>query len=67
MYVYCTYTHIIEICQQGFICNEEPQCASHTSCAQVLQLPQSHFVDNREGTLFSMIIYALCPSCFCEI
>ena len=25
----------------------------HTSCAQVLELPQSHFDNNQEGTLFS--------------
>ena len=25
----------------------------HTSCAQVLELPQSHFGNNQEDTLFS--------------
>ena len=49
MYVYQTYTHIIEIREQV----EEVQCTSHKSCAQVLELPQSHFFDDREGTLFS--------------
>ena len=44
-------THITELCQQVFIYNEEAHCTSHASCAEVLQLPQSHFGDNR-----SMII-----------
>ena len=42
-------------------------CA-RTSCAQVLELPQSHYGDSREGTLIVfMIAYTLRPSCFCEI
>ena len=48
MYVYYTYTNIIELCQQIFIYNEEAQCTSQTSCAQVLELLQSHFGDNRQ-------------------
>ena len=57
MHVYYLYTYIIELCQHVFIYNEEGQCASHTSCGQVLKLSQNHFDDNREGTLFSMITY----------
>ena len=40
MYVYFTYTYIIELCQQVFIYNEEAQCLSH-------------FSDDRDGLLFS--------------
>ena len=53
-----TYTYKIELWQQVIIDNEEAQCTSHTSCAQVLQLQQSyqsHFGNNQEGTLFSVI------------
>ena len=42
-------------------------CTSHTSYAQVLELPQSHFDDNRECTLLLIITYVLCPSFFCKI
>ena len=52
-------THITELCQQVFIYKEEAHCASYTSCAQVLQLPQSHISDNR-----GMITYVLYPSYF---
>ena len=41
------FTHITELCQQVFIYNEEAHCTSHTSCVQVLELPQSHFDDNQ--------------------
>ena len=54
------YTHITELFQQVFMYNEEAHCSSHTICAQVLELPQSHFGDNQAMiTLYS--------SCFCEI
>ena len=69
MYIYYTYTniyiyiyiyinmyiyiYIIELCQQIFIYNEEGQCTSRTSSAQVLELPQSYFGDDWEGKLFS--------------
>ena len=56
------FTHITELCQQVFIYNEEAHCTSHTSCAQVLHLPQGHFGDNR-----AMITYVLYPSCYYEI
>ena len=36
----------MELCQQVFIYSEEAHCTSHTSCAEVLQMPQSHFDDN---------------------
>ena len=52
-----TYTYI-HIYIHIIIDNEEAQCTSHTSCAQVLQLQQSyqsHFGNNQEGTLFSVI------------
>ena len=55
-------THITELCQQVFIYNDEAHCTSHTSCAQVLQLPQSHFGDSR-----AIITYVLYPSSFYEI
>ena len=55
-------THITELCQQVFTYKEEADCASYTSCAQVLQLPQSHISDNR-----GMITYVLYPSCFWKI
>ena len=42
MYVYYRYTYIKELCQQLFIYNEEAQCTSHTSCAQVFELPQTY-------------------------
>ena len=61
MYAYFIYVYVTELCQQLYIYNEEVQCRSHTSCAQVLQLPQSEFGDNREGALFSMVTYVLCP------
>ena len=51
-YVYI-YIYIIELCQQIFIYNEEGQCTSRTSSAQVLELPQSYFGDDWEGKLFS--------------
>ena len=41
MYAYFIYVYVTELCQQLYIYNEEVQCRSHTSCAQVLQLPQS--------------------------
>ena len=53
-----TYTYKIELWQQVFIYSEEAPCTSHTSCTQVLQLQQSyqsHFGNNQEGTLFSVI------------
>ena len=53
MYVYYTYTFIKELCQQALIYNEETQCTSHTSCAQVLGSPQSHIGDDWEDTLFT--------------
>ena len=56
------YARITELCQQAFIYNEEVHCTSHKSCAQVLELSQSNFGDNR-----TMITYVLYPSCFCEI
>ena len=49
------YTHITETFQQFFIYNEEAHFTSHT-CAQVLELPQSHFGG-----------YVLHSSCFCKI
>ena len=55
-------THITELCQPVFTYNEEVHCTSHTSCAQVLQLAQSHFGDNR-----AIITYVLYPSSFYEI
>ena len=63
---YYTYTYKIELYQQVSIYNEQIQCTSHTSCVQVLELPQSHFGNNQEGTLFSLL-HVLCSSCFCEI
>ena len=30
-----------------------PAMCNRTSCAQVHELPQTHYGDNREGTLFS--------------
>ena len=38
------------------IYNEEAQSTSHTSSAQVLELPQSHFGDDWDATFF-MITY----------
>ena len=32
---------------------EEAQCTSHTSGVQVLELPQSYFGSDWEGTLFT--------------
>ena len=55
-------THITELCQQVFIYKGEVRSTSHTSCAQMLQLPQIHFGDNR-----AMITYVLYPSCFYQI
>ena len=52
MFVYYTCTYIKELCQQVFIFIEEAQCTSHTSCAPVLKLPEGHFGDNWEGTVF---------------
>ena len=48
-------TNITELlCQQVFIYNEEAHCPSHTSCAQTLQLSQSHICGNG-----AMIIYVI--------
>ena len=47
MYIYiyiCMYIYIYIYIVHIYNC---------TSCAQVHELPQSHFGDNREGTLFS--------------
>ena len=55
-------THVTELCQQVFVYNEEAHSASHASCAQVLQLPQSHVGDNQ-----AVITYVLYPSWFFEI
>ena len=55
-------THVTELCQQVFVYNEEAHSASHASCAQVLQLPQSHVGDNQ-----AVITHVLYPSCFFEI
>ena len=55
-------THVTELCQQVFVYNGEAHSASHASCAQVLQLPQSHVGDNQ-----AVITYVLYPSCFFEI
>ena len=55
-------THVTELCQQVFVYNEEAHSASHASCAQVLQLPQSHVGDNQ-----AVITHVLHPSCFFEI
>ena len=38
------YTHITEPFKQAFIYNEEAHCTSHTSCAQVLELPLKHYI-----------------------
>ena len=48
-----------------YVCNHENNVpsgyhhygfvATHASCAQVHELPQSHCGDNREGTLFSLL------------
>ena len=53
IYIYYTYTYIKKLCQQNFIYNEAAQCTSYASRAQVLDLPQSHFGDDCEGTIFS--------------
>ena len=45
----CVYIYITYII---YICNEEPQCTLSTSCAQGHELPQSHFGDNGESTMF---------------
>ena len=55
-------THVTELCQQVSVYNEEAHSASHASCAQVLQLPQSHVGDNQ-----AVITYVLYPSWFFEI
>ena len=55
-------THVTELCQQVFVYNEEAHSASHASCAQLHQLPQSHVGDNQ-----AVITYVLYPSCFFEI
>ena len=55
-------THITELCKQVFIYNGEVCSTLHTSCAQMLQLPQIHFGDNR-----AMITHVLYPSCFYQI
>ena len=57
-------THITELCQKIFIYQEEAHCTSHTSFAQVLQLPVSHF--GITGN-WAIITYVLYPSCFYEI
>ena len=64
MYVYYTYTYTKELCQQFFIYSEEAQCTSHTSCFQMLELPQSHFGDDWD--IVCMITHVVCPSCFSE-
>ena len=46
------FTYLKESFQQVFIYNEEAQCTSHTLCDQVLELPQSHFGDDLEDTLY---------------
>ena len=58
MYVYYTYTYIIKLCQRFFIYNKEAQ---FISCAQMPELPQSHFGDNWEGEhiVFSDQIYVM--------
>ena len=40
-----THTHITKLGQLVFIYNEKVHCSSYTSCAQVLELSQSHFGD----------------------
>ena len=62
VYVYYTYTYLKELCQQTFIYNEESECTSHTSCAQVLESPQTHFGDDWEGHIVFMIAYVLCQA-----
>ena len=37
----------------GFVATHALGNMNRTSCAQMHELPQSHFGDNREGTLFS--------------
>ena len=48
-------TYVIEFGEQVFIYNEKTFCTSHTSCAQVFELPKSHFGNKQEGTLFSWL------------
>ena len=58
IYIYILYIYIIwiiELFWQVFIYHKEAQCAWHTSCAQVLELLQSHFGHDSEGTLFSWL------------
>ena len=52
LYIYeRNYTYIKELCEQVLVYNEETQCTSHISC--VLELPQIHFGNIQESTLFS--------------
>ena len=48
IYIYIYNTYIKKLCQHVFIYNKEGQCTYHTSCTQVLELPQRYLGDQWE-------------------
>ena len=53
IYIYIYINRTLPTDFYVFIKNQGAQCSSHTSSAQELKLPESHFGDDRESTLFS--------------